>query len=399
MNALIEKLREHCLGKPGVQKRCDYEEAYAVLSGSLDGFATFESEKTPAELLLRCHDSTRKRLQKTSPGVRISERMKWDTKGWKWTDVPLDGSVPEETLCSLIDDSYQIVCDSFDDYRALYLAQVIRNPSAPDLLAELISHFNLTRHHDEIQNLIRPALLLKTGPADESQMALGQTKIGGQPDLPKGTTWPTFRGGKPFAFLLQINLAEIPKAIRFADLPEDGILSFFSVYGWQEDGDADPHLPPGEYEYDWTQILYHPASAGPLRRHPTPPAVNAFKAAAVEFVPILSLPTDIKEPDVAKLKWKKDIKERFDDLVMSFNDIRGHQNGNPAPNVLGGFAEYIQMFVDAVAEQDLQLLFQLASDDHAGMCWGDGGYIYFWIRPDDLKRRVFTRVYTDYQCG
>jgi uncharacterized protein YwqG len=46
-----------------------------------------------------------------------------------------------------------------------------------------------------------------------------------------------------------------------------------------------------------------------------------------------------------------------------------------------------------------EFLFQLSSDQDTEMCWGDGGYIYFWIGPRDLKRRNFKRIHTDYQCG
>jgi uncharacterized protein YwqG len=246
---------------------------------------------------------------------------------------------------------------------------------------------------------VRPALLLKTAPAVESKLPPGRTKIGGRPDLPEGLQWPRFADGKPLAFLAQINLAELPAGVKLARLPKSGILYFFSVFGWQVEGDADPQLPPGDYGYDWTRVLFHPDSEGPLRRQRTPANVNAFKAAKGEFIPILSLPKDAREPAVAALGWKRDVKEKYEDLVRSFNSACNYQLGNPARNLLLGFADYEQDFVDEVADHNLQLLFQLASDDNAEMCWGDGGYIYFWIRPQDLRRRNFKKIHTDYQCG
>jgi len=57
--------------------------------------------------------------------------------------------------------------------------------------------------------------------------------------------------------------------------------------------------------------------------------------------------------------------------------------------------QFEQGFVDAVAEDDLLLLFQLASDATTEMCWDDGGYIYFWIRPTDLKQHRFSTVLVD----
>jgi hypothetical protein len=44
------------------------------------------------------------------------------------------------------------------------------------------------------------------------------------------------------------------------------------------------------------------------------------------------------------------------------------------------------------------LLFQLDSDNHAKMCWGDWGRIYFMIDRDKLKVADFSGVYTEIQC-
>jgi uncharacterized protein YwqG len=73
--------------------------------------------------------------------------------------------------------------------------------------------------------------------------------------------------------------------------------------------------------------------------------------------------------------------------------------GDPARNLLLGYADYMQFFVDEVADRDLRLLFQLGSDDNARMGWGDGGYLYFWANPSDIARLDFTKVHTDFQCG
>ena len=64
-----------------------------------------------------------------------------------------------------------------------------------------------------------------------------------------------------------------------------------------------------------------------------------------------------------------------------------------------GAAEYVQQFVSEVADRNLRLVFQLASDPHAAMCWGDGGNVYYWAPAGDLRRQRFDAVFTDYQCG
>lgn len=41
---------------------------------------------------------------------------------------------------------------------------------------------------------------------------------------------------------------------------------------------------------------------------------------------------------------------------------------------------------------DLCLLFQVDSDEPAGMMWGDVGRLYIWIGRDDLTARRFDRT-------
>lgn len=49
--------------------------------------------------------------------------------------------------------------------------------------------------------------------------------------------------------------------------------------------------------------------------------------------------------------------------------------------------------------QDWILLLQLDTDDDAGMMWGDGGMLYFWIRKEDLERSRFDRCWMILQCS
>jgi uncharacterized protein YwqG len=47
---------------------------------------------------------------------------------------------------------------------------------------------------------------------------------------------------------------------------------------------------------------------------------------------------------------------------------------------------------------DWLLLFQADSEDSAGMTWGDGGMIYYWIRRQDLEERAFEHAWFVLQC-
>ena len=48
--------------------------------------------------------------------------------------------------------------------------------------------------------------------------------------------------------------------------------------------------------------------------------------------------------------------------------------------------------------RDYVLLLQLDSDEANGMMWGDLGVCHFYIHPDDLRRRDFSRVLYNWEC-
>ncbi|MEZ5364083.1 MAG: DUF1963 domain-containing protein [Bryobacterales bacterium] len=44
------------------------------------------------------------------------------------------------------------------------------------------------------------------------------------------------------------------------------------------------------------------------------------------------------------------------------------------------------------------LLFQIATDDAMLWVWGDAGACYFWIQPQDLEARDFSKVEIWLEC-
>jgi hypothetical protein len=59
---------------------------------------------------------------------------------------------------------------------------LIRSLGETGLASDVVSH---------LVSQARPAVLLLTSAAEEDEIPLGASKIGGRPDLPKGAGWPT----------------------------------------------------------------------------------------------------------------------------------------------------------------------------------------------------------------
>ena len=71
-------------------------------------------------------------------------------------------------------------------------------------------------------------LCINTSPADDADLSIGASKLGGLPDLPPSIAWPRW-GDNSLSFLAQINLADIVAKMNNTDLPQSGLLSFFYV--------------------------------------------------------------------------------------------------------------------------------------------------------------------------
>jgi hypothetical protein len=101
MPDLLERLLDYSRSRLGMTT---YDQKdFRILHGSLDTYVRFHPDETPPVALLRVHNRQRTGLSKKYPGVCKSEKMRWKTRGWTWTDVPIDGSVPEGLLVQLID--------------------------------------------------------------------------------------------------------------------------------------------------------------------------------------------------------------------------------------------------------------------------------------------------------
>ncbi|MDX2077142.1 MAG: DUF1963 domain-containing protein [bacterium] len=399
---LITRLRDYCAkktGSVGLIKFGEKQPSYHILGGFLDSFAGFQLDETPIILTLRCPiDQLEKfKLQK-------SAQYHWDTVGWEWVDVPLDGNISETQLYQLIDTSYALCISGFNQHQRDLIELSGQTLTFDIMIEKLIDQYNLNHRKADIQAIITKQIWMKTDFANEIDLALGQSKIGGSPDLPINWKLPTYED-KPLAFVAQVNLDEIPMEIRSPLLPQKGILYFFSVWAWQlPNGDLHPDINWEDAKNPaMSQVLYF-AGDEPLTRYPLPNAIKTFQPASVTFIETPSFPRagdyccDIALHD---LSWTEDEFDRFDELGFDFKFLLQQTFGRTPEHKLLGYADTIQ---NRFVEDGWRLLCQIDSDYHqlhTDMMFGDGGIIYFMIQNKNLTPYAhdFSRILSELQMG
>lgn len=184
------------------------------------------------------------------------------------------------------------------------MADNTRDAALYAALAERLRANGLTRVVDAALLLAQPATRLDLARVDdEAALPLGASKVGGAPDLPAATPWPTTSDDAPLPFIAQIRLADIAEYDPEGDLPHTGLLSFFYAIN-QPNGE----LRIGDDPTTW-RVLWTPDGAE-LSRHATPATLSdaldsCFPACAVSLARRLTLP-GVEARAIQRLNLTKD---------------------------------------------------------------------------------------------
>jgi uncharacterized protein YwqG len=274
-------------------------------------------------------------------------------------------------------------------------------------LDEALTESPLSDASEAIRALAVPQWYAAIKPA-AGESPIGASKVGGLPDLPAELAWPSWRNG-PLDFLAQVNLADIAGAEN--DLPSEGLLSFFY------DADAQPWgFEPGDL--GGAAVVY---STGSLVRRDGEGAGEPFPERSMRFELGIGLPT-VEGGGLDQLGPDEDTADAYAELLEELYGEPG-QDGSSGTwllgcpcEVQGEMSEECALVTGGLStgtpdahhdprsaplrEQahDWRLLFQLASIEDAGMMWGDMGFLYFWIRKQDLEAHDFSATWTILQC-
>jgi uncharacterized protein YwqG len=389
-----ETLESFCKTLPGVYERDsgNYTE-YVVLNGSLSILARLHKIESDRKVVFRCRDNHLSKMQEKGLPISVSPDFKWEKKdGWIWAEMPLE-KIRNNQWQILLNESYIITLAGESKDNRVIIELLKRGYSVEQGFDKLLGFYDLTHFKTQILKVARPSLLIKSTTAS-SEPRLGQSKLGGTPDLPPSLDWPKSRDGKSFAFIAQINLAELPKA-TLPDFPSQGILYFFSLYG---------RCVEGEEPYYWTtpqpkepprSVVLYAASADKLNRSSPEPDVNQYPSSTVEFIPSRSLPSNNGELNWSKLGFDQESCDNFDRFYTRMLMFERERHAMKAVNRLGGYANFSVDFNPIIAKNDMQLLLEVDSDDNSNLNWGDAGKMYFWITPNGLQRKNFNEIFAE----
>ena len=103
-----ESAREHCLMKAGATEGFPFGEDTLVFKVGGKVFALLSLSSVPTQINLKCEPETAVTLRAEHSAVRPGYHM----NKTHWNTVVFDGSLPQELLRQMIDDSYRLVFSS-----------------------------------------------------------------------------------------------------------------------------------------------------------------------------------------------------------------------------------------------------------------------------------------------
>lgn len=286
-------------------------------------------------------------------------------------------------------------------------------------IQEMMTQNNLTEEglYEKLANQIYEQLMRNTSkkcvnftlhPGESDVLS---SKIGGVPFIPQGGEYPVnANDGSKLHLLIQLNFAQMP---HMEPYPKSGILQIFidskDCYGINWD---DPQCQ------DSWRILYHEDISSPMplesvkglmpaiTKDAELPFEESGQSFTLEFeeteMPLTVddfhfginqemeelLPEELKGLDYYDLP--EEFIEKIEELLVG------------GDSHLGGYPGFTQDDPREGTEvEDYELLLQIDSVHKDGkwyLLWGDCGIANFFIHPDDLKKRDFSRVYYNWDC-
>lgn len=238
-----------------------------------------------------------------------------------------------------------------------------------------------------VMALARPALAMGTKPpASEGRFPIGTTKFGGKPDLPLGSAWPRAEVA-PLEFLAQLDLTEFRRTFAGAALPPGRLLSLFSYHDYGDDEYGNGRGEPYDRD-DGLLILVVPEDAELTRLEPPADLTEDLGAprppCRVTYVEALDVP-----PSSSIWADEGPLREALGKLGEGRDDPM-----REARHQLFGYTRVTVLAGDPTPGKEWVQLIRFSSDDNPGWGWGDGHFLYWYVKPAELSRGDFREMQT-----
>ena len=179
-----------------------------------------------------------------------------------------------------------------------------------DTISLLCQKHDLRGYRDEIAALVRPAVDIILTPSSMEEIAIGESRFGGLPDLPtkdkglcwRGTYWPEINGYAP-EFFAQFDLKQLSKFEACSQLPSTGSLLFFYTNSRKSHGKRGP----GGHRVLYTneEHLHRPSEDWEM------PENLRYRPAKLTFRDSWKLPY-VGHSAIQKLEMEQDLVDRYD---------------------------------------------------------------------------------------
>jgi uncharacterized protein YwqG len=243
---------------------------------------------------------------------------------------------------------------------------------------------------EKISATILPTVSMQLTPDD--RLTVWQSKVGGKPYLPLDVAYPLDSHGNPLALLAQFNFTEIPALPNF---PDKGILQFYIA----ADDSFGMNYDNKQKQSDF-RILYFEHVIDDIQQ-----LKQDFSDIEIEEDDLDYLPFDGQYAVEFKLEQQPiSIDDHGFNIGTGENDfyVAYSETLSAMGHRLGGYPYFTQSDPRDYNKNimDYILLFQVDTDDSKGVniMWGDCGVANFFIHPEDLKKRDFSKVLYNWDC-
>ena len=252
-------------------------------------------------------------------------------------------------------------------------------------------------HWPELSQTRTPFIQIKASPVAE--LTPGQSKFGSFPKLPLNFPYPKNQMGEYMFPLAQINFRELPPMPGY---PRTGYLQFYissdDTYGYRFDNH------PNDFRvlfFEEAEVESFQTDFGFLEPIMQSDSVPVFEPHALHFELKdeyfgLGNVSNQMNPGISLEQIAAQYDDELEEELMTF----AYDHFTPSGHKLGGYAYFTQTDPRQYREgkdKEFVLLFQIDSGER--ILWGDAGVANFFIHPDDLAKKDFSKAFYTWDCS